>query len=258
MVIALVVTLVAILASHQVETAFFKLSSLNEQIASLQARESNLETKVNSGRLVFPVDRLMVPFYRIINRSATPEQRIGTMRTFYFDAVKFVNANYARQLGLRPYAIPPDADKRLVAAATDPVMVSKLRGADVVLTATSDQNLFENDQIHFGVNLISDVRSFRKGQVIAQLTIPGRSGANMSIALSQLQQYVTLTAERLNLPAFLAENVQTLQLFPSIAQMQQMISRPGTYVLTAYAAEDFYPHLGGVPIVIALAHQPGT
>ncbi len=255
MVIALVVTLVAIFASRQVQTAFFKMGSLNEQIAELQSRESNLEAKVNNGRLVFPVDRIMVPFYRIIDRSATQAQRIATIRTFYADAVKFVNANYVR-LGLRPYAIPPDAEKRLTAVATDPAMDSKLREANVMLTATSDQNLFENDQIHFGINLISDVRSFRKGDVIAQLTIAGKSGANISLALGQLQQYVTITAERLNLPPFLAENVQPLEFFPaSVAQMQSAISKPGSYVLTAYAAEDVYPHLGGIPIVIALTQS---
>jgi hypothetical protein len=124
-----------------------------------------------------------------------------------------------------------------------------------MLTVTSDQNLFENDQIHFAINVTQDVRYFQKGQVIAQLVIPGRSGASINIALIQLENYVSLTARRLHLPPFLTEITPT-QLIPDAHQMQQSISKPGTYLLTAYAADDFYPHVGGIPIVIVLTAQP--
>ncbi|MBV8344967.1 MAG: DUF3084 domain-containing protein [Candidatus Eremiobacteraeota bacterium] len=255
MIIALVVTLVAIFASQQVKTAFFKLASINQQIAELQSRQRDLEAKVNSGRLVFPVDTLMVPFYRIIDQNATQTQRLATIRDYYFFAVKYVNATYPR-LGLRPYAIPPDADKKLSGLAGDLTTAAKLSQANVMLTVTSDQNLFENDQIHFAINVTPDIRYFQKGQVIAQLVIPGKSGASINIALIQLQSYVSITARRLHLVPFLADNVQPVQLIPAVAQMQQQLGKSGTYLLTAYAAEDFYPHLGGVPIVIVLTQQP--
>jgi hypothetical protein len=255
MIIALVVTLVAILASQQVKTAFFKLASINQQISELQSRQRDLEAKVNSGRLVFPVDTLMVPFYRIIDQNASEAKRLATIRDYYFFAVKYVNATYPR-LGLRPYAIPPDADKKLSGLAGDLTTAAKLSQANVMLTVTSDQNLFENDQIHFAINVTPDIRYFEKGQVIAQLVIPGKSGASINIGLIQLQSYVSITARRLHLVPFLADNVQPVQLIPAVAQMQQQISKSGTYLLTAYAAEDFYPHLGGIPIVIVLTQQP--
>jgi hypothetical protein len=31
-----------------------------------------------------------------------------------------------------------------------------------------------------------------------------------------------------------------------------MLGKPGVYTLTAYAARDVYPHLGGIPIVAVL------
>ncbi len=254
MIIALVVSLAAIFASEQVKTAFFKLNSINQQITELQARQRDLEAKVNTGRLVLPVDTLMVPFYRIIAQSASPSRRLGTIREYYFFAVKYVNANYPR-LGLKPYAIPSDADKKLKGLSTDLTTAAELSQANVMLTVTSDQNLFENDQIHFAINVTPDVRYFHKGQVIAQLVIPGRSGASINIALIQLENYVSVTARRLRLPPFLSD-VQPIQLIPDAQQMQQRISKPGTYLLTAFAAEDFYPHVGGVPIVIVLTAQP--
>ena len=254
MIIALVVTLSAIFASEQVKTAFFKLNSINQQIAELQTRQHDLEAKVNNGRLVLPVDTLMVPFYRIIKQSASPGQRLATIRDYYFFAVKYVNASYPR-LGLRPYAIPPDADKKLTALANDLTTTAAVAQAPAMLTVTSDQNLFENDQIHFAINVTQDVRYFEKGQVIAQLVIPGKSGAGINIALIQLENYVSLTARRLHLPPFLTEVTPT-QLIPDAAQMQQSLNKAGTYLLTAYAAADFYPHVGGIPIVIVLTAQP--
>jgi hypothetical protein len=252
--IALVVSLTAIFASQQVKTAFFKLNSINQQISELQSRQRDLEAKVNNGRLVLPVDTMMVPFYRIIPQSASQAERLSTIRDFYFFAVKYVNATYPR-LGLRPYAIPADADKKLSGLANDLTTAAELSQANVMLTVTSDQNLFENDQIHFAINVTKDSRYFTKGQLIAQLVIPGKSGASINIALIQLQNYVAFTARRMHLPSFLAD-VQPTQLIPDAEQMQQSISKPGTYLLTAYAAQDFYPHAGGIPIVIVLTKQP--
>jgi Protein of unknown function (DUF3084) len=249
MVIALVVTLVAIFASQEVKTAFFRMSAINAQIADLQARERQLETKVNQGRLVWPVDTLMVPFYRIIAQTATPAEQLEETRAFYYNAVKYVNANYPR-LGLRPYKNPPDVDKTLEST------VAKLPPANVMLTVTSDQNLFVGDEIHFQINVTEDKRGYQKGQVIAQLTIPGKSGANINIAGFELINEVTAVARRLGLPSFLADNVQPVQTLPNLTQMQQMINKPGAYALTAFAAEDFYPHIGRIPIVIVLTQQP--
>ncbi|MBV8197013.1 MAG: DUF3084 domain-containing protein, partial [Candidatus Eremiobacteraeota bacterium] len=255
MIIALVVTLVAILASEQVKTAFFRLNALNAQISELQSRQRDLEAKVNTGRLVFPVDTLMVPFYRIIPQSATATARLATIRDYYFFAVKYVNATYPR-LGLRPYVTPPDSQRRLTALADDLTTAAKLSQANAMLTVTSDQNLFENDQIHFAINVTPDIRYFQKGQVIAQLVVPGKSGASVNIALVQLQNYVSFSARRLHLPPFLSEIFQPIQLIPDAAQMQQRIDKPGTFLLTAYAAQDFYPHIGGIPIIIVLTQQP--
>lgn len=254
MIIALVVTLVAIFASQQVKTAFFKLNSINQQITELQARQRDLETKVNTGRLVLPVDTLMVPFYRIIPQSAPPAQRLSTIRNYYAFAVKYVNATYPR-LGLKPYVKPADADKKLEGLATDLTTAAELSQANVMLTVTSDQNLFEDDQIHFAINVTSDIRYFQKNQVIAQLVIPGKSGASINIALIQLENYVAVTARRLHLPPFLS-GIQPVQLIPDAQQMQERLSKPGTFLLTAFAAEDFYPHVGGIPIVIVLTQRP--
>jgi hypothetical protein len=152
--------------------------------------------------------------------------------------------------------VPADVDKKLDGLANDLTTVAKLSQSNVMLTVTSDTNLFENDQIHFEIHGTADTRYFQKGQVIAQLVIPGKSGASINIALIQLENYVALAARRLQLPPFLTDILQPMQLIPDATQMQQRISKPGTYLLTAFAAQDFYPHIGGIPIVIVLTQQP--
>jgi hypothetical protein len=102
------------------------------------------------------------------------------------------------------------------------------------------------------------VRYFQKGQVVAQLTIPGKSGADVNIALSQLQNYIASEVRRRGLPPFLADNVQALQVIPDAHQMQSRIAKAGTFLLTAFAADDFYPHNARIPIVIVLTQQPGA
>ena len=125
-----------------------------------------------------------------------------------------------------------------------------------MLTVTSDQNLFENDQIHFAINVTPDMRYFQKGQVIAQLVIPGKSGASINIALVQLQNYVSITARRLQLPPFLSGHFSRCSSSPTRSRCRSGYRKPGTYLLTAFAAEDFYPHVGGIPIVIVLTQRP--
>src|SRR5215469_7635696 len=68
MVIALAVTLTALIFSQQVQTALFKMNQLSLQITTLQTREQDLEKKVNSGQLVIPVGTLMVPYFSTIRK----------------------------------------------------------------------------------------------------------------------------------------------------------------------------------------------
>lgn len=250
MVIALLISLVAIFASQEVQTAFFRLGTLNKQISDLQDRENQLEAKVNQGRLVWPVDQLMVPFYGFIQASASHGQRLAIVKSFYDDAVKFINANFPHY-GLKPFVKPPDLDKKLEAI----VSLTESSRSNVMLAVDSDQNLFQNDQIHFTVRIVPDERVYQKGQILAQLSnIP--SHANVSSAVGQLLNVISTNAKRIGLPPFLADNVQPVAGPQNLAEMRQMTDRPGAYVLTAFAAEDFYPHLGGIPVVIVLTQQP--
>ncbi len=256
MLIAFSVTLVAILASQQVKTAFFKLNALNSEIAQLQSREHDLESKVTTGQLVVRVNSLMVPFYGVIPKSEPVDKRMQVVKTFYDDAVTYINSTYTRQ-GLKRYVSDPSIEKKLKENFTSPAMTLALMQSDLLLVATADQNLYRNDPIHFELNVIQDMRRFAKGGVIASLVIPAGSSANVNLAVNELQNIVANIAfNDWKLPSFLANNVQVASVYPDAATMTSMLAKgTGKFVMTAYAEKDIYPHTGGVPIVVTMTQD---
>jgi hypothetical protein len=257
MLIAFLVTMIALLASNQVKTAFFKLNQLNEQIDQLQARETALQNKVDKGQLVVPVDSLMYPYFGTIPRGTPADRRVAIAHTFYDGAVAFIN-QVGPQLGLKKFVPPADIEKRLDNLGAPDITRESFK-SDLLLVCVADQNLYRNDEVHFGLTLIADTRRAQRGQALAELTVPGGKGANLNLAINELQQLVTNVAvdqHKMGLPPFLGNHVQVVATLPDAAQMQKTIDQPGTYIVTAFAAVDIYPHTGGVPIAVALTRAP--
>jgi hypothetical protein len=256
MLIAFSVTMAALLASQQVRTAFFRLSQINEQIAELKTQQQELEAKVNTGELIVPVGALLVPFFDVIKQGEPVDQRLTQIKKFYGQSVVYMNQAWGSR-GLRRYVTPGDINKTLTQQFGGPAMTDASLSGNLLMFVNAPQNLYKNDEIHFDINVIADSARTNKGAVIASLMIPGSAHANPVLAVNELQQYVASVARtQLKLPSFLSDNVQIVQVYPSLAAMQKMLSGSGeNYVMTAFAAEDIYPHTGGVPIVIALTQS---
>ena len=89
-----------------------------------------------------------------------------------------------------------------------------------MLTVTSDQNLFENDQIHFAINVTPDIRYFRKGRHHRAARDPGkkrREHQHRARAVAELR--FDHGPPACSLPPFLTD-IQPLQLIPDAQQMQ--------------------------------------
>src|SRR5947209_11870795 len=83
MIIALIVTLAAIFASNQVQTAFFRLNQINAEIAKAQARATQAESKVNTGQLVVGVGTPMGNGAILIPQDASPQMRRRLIKQLY-------------------------------------------------------------------------------------------------------------------------------------------------------------------------------
>jgi hypothetical protein len=255
MVIALVVTLGAIIASQQVKTAFFRLNSINNEIERLQAQQTTLEKKVNTGHIVVNTGTLMSPTAILLFPNETPDARLKRIRQFYQSTVQFVNSTWVPPL--RKFSPPPNVDKELEDASTSIKMQAMLTRAPVMVVAATDSNLYDHDPIHFNLEFFMDVPVFASGQEIAQLQIPAARNINAGIAANQLLARVASEANDHHMPPYFSANVRAERFYPSPQQIQQMLDKgQGEYLLTAYAAQDVYPHTGQVPVVVTLAKAP--
>lgn len=253
MLIALSVTIVALLASREVRNAFFRMNQITTRISQLEGQQRDLEAKVNNGELIVPVNALMTPFFLEIKKGTAVDQRITQIERFYRQSVDYLNQTWA-QRGLRRYVVPAGISKTLTMKFGGPEVTEDSLNFDILMFVTAPQNLYRNDELHFELQTINDVLVIKKGGVIGSLIIPGGAHANPGLAINELEQNVSsLARSQLRLPPFLADNVQAVQLFPAIDEMnRQLSSGKASYVLTAFAAQDIYPHTGGIPLVITL------
>jgi Protein of unknown function (DUF3084) len=253
MLIALSVTVVALLASREVRNAFFRMNQITTRISQLEGQQRELEAKVNTGELIVPVNALMTPFFLEIKQGTPVDARLGQVEHFYRQSVEYLNQTWA-QRGLKRYTAPANIDKTLTDEFGGPGVTEASMRSNLLMFVTAPQNLYRNDELHFELQLIPDVERLKKGGVIASLIIPGGARANPGLAINELEQYVSsIVRSQLKLPPFLADNVQVVQLLPSIDEMnKQLASGKGSYLLTAFAAQDIYPRTGGIPLVVTL------
>lgn len=256
MLIALLAMLLAVIFSQQVKTALFRMNQISLQITQLEAQQKDLERKVNTGELVVPYDALMVPYFTPIPKGTPLDKRLQLIKTFYNQAVAFMNQTYVPQ-GLKKFVAPADLDQRLNKEFGQPNVTEASLNDNLLVYITADQNLYRGDEIHFQLGLVSDARRLQKGQLIASLEIPAGKHVDLNLAIGELQQVVSNIArsQALSMPPFLANNVRVVSGTPSAQQMQTMLNQPGggRLTLSAYAAEDIYPHTGGLPITLTLA-----
>jgi hypothetical protein len=257
-VIALIVTLGAIFASQEVKTAFFKLYSINEQIETLQTRQAELETKVNNTQVVAPLDSPMTSRIARLPKGSSADDRAKIVRNFYAETVNLVDQSLAPPL--KPFIPPQNLDALLQQLANGQKTQSFVAANDAFVIATADRNLFVGDRIHFQFSVVPDKLTVPSGQAIASVLIPGGSNVNVGLAFNELQQHVVEQLARLGIPPFFVGTPQSVRTFPSADQMQKMLTGgKGTFIMTAFAATDIYPHTsfatGSIPIVVALQQQ---
>jgi len=258
MIIALIVTLVAIFASNQVKTAFFRLNEINSEIQKAQARAQELERKVTSSPVVVNLDQPMSPTIGHVPLNAPAGLRHDVIQEFYTQTVAFVNRQWTRPpYSLKKFVPPANLQQILNSLSDSPQMQAWVTQSPVLLFAYADQNLYPGDTIHFGVKAYPDRLIAPAGSVIASLVIPASKNVSAQLALQQLNGYVATQVARAGMPPYFAGDVNPQKTLPTMSQMQQMVQNGnGTYLMTAFAATDIYPHTFSVPVVVTLQKAP--
>lgn len=258
MIIALVVTLGAIFASNQVKTAFFQLNAIYTEIDKAQATARELEHKVNESHVIVGVDTLMTPGALTIPLNSPVGTRRVLIGEFYDQVVRYVNGVYTRApFNLKGFVPPANVDKMLDDIAKAPKMEAWVAHSPVLLIATAGQNLYEHDQIHFNITAIPDQVVATEGEPVAGLRIPAGKNVSANLALNQLlSNWVPQQMAQRGMPPYFLR-VDVTNTLPSLQKMQSMLADgSGTYIMTAFAATNIFPHTGGVPVVVTLQKAP--
>jgi hypothetical protein len=261
MVIALLLTLVAIFASNQVQTAFFRLGEINAEIQRAQAQERELEQKVTSSHVVVNVDQLMSTQVGRIPVNSPSGLRRDIVQNYYEQTVSYVNRVYARPpFDLKKFLPPSNLPKLIDSIANSPQMEAWASQGDVLLIASADQNLFPGDQIHFQITAVPDRLLQPAGRVIASLQIPAGKNSSADLAMAQLlTQWVPREMINFGMPLQFAPNVIPQRTLPDLTEMRRMlVSGKGNYIMAAFASTDIYPHTFAVPVIVTLQKAPGS
>jgi ABC-type multidrug transport system fused ATPase/permease subunit len=259
MLIALVVTLVAIFASNQVKTAFFQLNEINSQIQKAQARAQELEKKVTTSPVVVNLGQPMSPTIGQVPLNAPAGLRHDVVESFYKQTVEFVDRQWTRPpYNLKKYVPPANLQQLLDSLANNVQMQAWVTQTPVLLFAVADQNFYPGDTIDFAVRAYPDRLIAPAGQMIAQLQIPAGKNVSAGLALYELNGYVATHMAGAGMPPYFAGDVRPQKTLPDMKEMQRMLqSSGGTYLMTAFAATDIFPHTFDVPVVVTLQKVPG-
>ena len=255
MLIALVVTGGALLASNYVRTAFFRIGSLTTRINELQAQSIAQEKEVHETRNGL----LRVSKYTLIANTAwtfdlnrTDDEQMPDFSRFFDAVVRIANQQLTTpQIGLKPYAhksgeadIQKNLRKQLALARDKSLNAHAL----VLFLPIAYQNLFRGETIAFTFQGFEDRKLASAGETLASIDV---SGGTASLDTTTL---VTRAAQTLA-----ARNYPPQFLYPPLinstqatAVASQLPRLRGRYRVIAKTPIDLYPHSGPFPIDVAL------
>lgn len=258
MLIALSVTLVALVASSQVRTAFFRLGQLNAQINALQAQAVSQQQELNTTRnanIAIPKGGLLGPG-ALIQTSLGEAQELRVFSAFFDDTVRIANQN-ARRVGLLP-------DKK---KSTDPQvrndLLAVLRDAHDHWAAAGDakypllflpvasQNLFLGEPVSISFGSWPDKRLYGDGEEVASIDVEGgRPLSQADYSAIQSRAFRALSERGMPYPFFaFPSGFDPTKVEAAAAQITRV---KGRFRLVARSEGDLYPHSAQFSLAVTL------
>lgn len=259
MLIALTVTLAALVASSQVRTAFFRLGQLNAQINTLQAQavaqQQELETTRNSN-IVVAKEALMAP--GVVIDVARPEaDQMRTFTSFFDDTVRSVNAS-ATRAGLQPDKKRSTDPKvrsdllTLLRAARDHYAAPGETSVPLLFLPIAPQNLFRGEPVTFSLVPWPDKKLYGNGEEVASIDVEG-GRAIASPDYTRLAQRSIEALARRGMPyPFFASPPSGFDPARFQSAMAQLARVRGRFKLVARSEGELYPHSGQFILAVTL------
>ena len=242
MLIALSVTVVALIASEAVRTAFFRLGEINTRIHALQAQaaaqERELDTTRNRRLVLSKFSPIYVNFV-VFNKDQPVGVQLKTFSDFFDETVRAANARFAKP----PYSLIPnkkkssDPEVRLLLVKQLADVADNDRIDPVLLLPVADRNIFRGDQLSFSFEAYADKRLARAGEVLASTDVAGGTPFNYADLVAAARQVMGARGVP---PVFL--ELPLINQTQLTAILQQLSHARGKYRVVAKAVDDVYPH----------------
>ncbi len=258
MLIALSVTLVALIASSYVRTAFFRIGQLNSQINQLQAQAvaqgRELDTTRNAN-IVFAKTALMGPGV-VIDLSRPEPQQLQTFSLFFDDTIRTVN-QIAPRAGLqadKKRSSDPDVRANLLRVLRDAREHFATLGdtnVPVLFLPIAPANLFRGETITFSFGSWVDKRLYAKGEEVASIDVEGgRPLAAPDYQKLQSRAYSALALRGMPYPFFaIPSGFDPARFEAAVAELARV---RGRFRLVARSDSDLYPHSGQFNLSVTL------
>jgi hypothetical protein len=254
MLIALVVTLTALVASNIVRTAFFRLGSLNARINELQSQSLAMEKELEQTRSGI----LRVPKFALIANTAwtfdlahTDQEQLPAFSRFFDAVVRTANQQLASpEVGLKAYtrtSSDPQIRDQLLRELRNTRESTQNPKALVLFLPVAAQNLFRGDVISFYFAGYEDRQLAKAGETLATQNVNG--GTSVDIGNLVIRAGETLVNRGYPFQFLSPPLINSTQVQAVNSQLPRL---HGRYRLIAKTPIDLYPHSGFVPIDVAL------
>jgi Protein of unknown function (DUF3084) len=245
MLIALSVTLAALVGSNYVRTAFFRIGQLNAQINQLQAQAMAQQNELDTTRnrsIVMAKGMLIAP-PALINLSLPKDQQLRMFSTFFDETVRSVNQS-APRVGLaknEKRASDPEVRANLV-KLLDAARESQGTGP-VLFLPLAAENVFRGEPVTFGFGYWADHLLYDDGDAVASIDVDGgHQLAGPDYALLVRRSTDALAGRGMPPPFFAPPSGFDPVRFQ--AAMAQLARVRGRFRLVARSEGKVYPHTG--------------
>jgi hypothetical protein len=258
MLIALSVTLVALVGSQQVRTAFFRLSQLNSQINQLQAQAIAQQNELNTTRnrsIVMETGAPVAAGY-VIDVTQSEAQQMRVFSTFFDDTVRSANVT-ADRLGLlhdTKHSTDPDVRANLLTELREArEHFAAMGDADVpiLFLPIAPINLFRGEHITFTFGAWADRLLYANGDAVAQIDVEG----GRQIAGPDYRLLVTRATEALarrGMPVQFLGPPSGFDPARFEAATSELARVRGHFRLVARSEGPLYPHTGIFSLAVSL------
>jgi hypothetical protein len=254
MLIALIVTLVALVASNLVRTAFFRLGNIQARINDLQAQSLAMEKELQqtrSGILRVPKFALIANTAWTFDLAQTDAEQLPGFARFFDAVVRIANQQLANsQVGLRRYAhtsSEPEIRNQLLRELRTTRESTQNPRALILFLPVASQNLFRGDVISFSFAGYEDRQLAKAGETLATLDVNG--GNTVDVGSLVIRAGETLVNRGYPFQFLSPPLINSTQVQAVNSQLPRL---HGKYRLIAKTPIDLYPHSGFVPIDVAL------